>query len=158
MGTLAPGDPAPEFRTVSHDGRPIALSDFRGKQTVVVYFYPRDHTSICTQQACTFRDAYEEFVDNGAVVIGVSADSAERHQSFAAAQHLPFLLVSDADGSLRKAFRVPKSLGFLPGRVTYIIDRAGIVRHVFNSQLQGKKHVDEALRIVRELRDEAPGP
>lgn len=153
MARIESGDPAPEFTATVQDGRQVSLADFKGKNSLVVFFYPRDNTPVCTQEACTFRDAYEEFVAAGAVVIGVSADSMESHQSFAASQRLPFLLVSDADGALRRAFGVPKSLGFLPGRVTYVIDREGIVRHVFNSQLQGRKHVDEAMRIVKELNE-----
>ena len=87
----------------------------------------------------------------GAVVIGVSGDSPERHQSFASGHRLPFLLLSDEDQSLRKAFGVPKTLGLLPGRVTYVIDRDGTVRHTFNSQLFADRHVTEALHIVQEL-------
>lgn len=154
MPRIESGDPAPQFTAMTHEGRQISLADFQGKNSVVLFFYPRDNTPICTQEACTFRDAYEDFVAAGAVVIGVSESSLESHRSFAATQRLPFLLVSDADGALRRAFGVPKTLGFLPGRVTYVIDREGIVRHVFNSQLQGQKHVEEALRIVKELSGE----
>jgi peroxiredoxin Q/BCP len=153
MNSINVGDRAPEFTATVQDGRQIALADFKGKQAVVLYFYPRDNTPICTKEACAFRDAYEDFVQAGAVVIGVSSDSTDSHQSFAGTHRLPFLLASDADGALRKAFGVPKTLGFLPGRVTYVIDRDGIVRHVFNSQLQGEKHVEEALKTVRELGD-----
>jgi thioredoxin-dependent peroxiredoxin len=87
------------------------------------------------------------------VVIGVSSDSSASHQAFASGHRLPFLLLTDSDGSLRKAFGVPKTLGLLPGRVTYVIDRQGIVRHVFNSQFQSERHVSEALKIVRQLAD-----
>lgn len=151
MPSLEIGDRAPEFSATAADGRRVSLADYRGKNTVVVFFYPRDNSPVCTQEACSFRDAYEEFVEQGAVVIGVSGDSDERHRSFAQSQRLPYLLVADGDGSLRKAFGVTKSLFVLPGRVTFVIDREGIVRHKFNSLLQGKKHVEEALRTVREL-------
>ena len=80
----------------------MSLSNYLGKQAVVLYFYPKDNTSVCTTQACAFRDAYEDFVKAGAVVIGVSSDSEESHRGFADRQRLPFLLISDADGSLRK--------------------------------------------------------
>ena len=151
MSGISVGDMAPCFKVTAHDGRPVSLADFRGKQAVVVFFYPHDNTPVCTKEACAFRDSYQDFVDAGAAVIGISSDSDESHQSFAATQRLPYLLVSDSDGALRKAFGVPKTLGFLPGRVTYVIDRDGIVQHVFNSQLQGLKHVEEALAVVRKL-------
>jgi thioredoxin-dependent peroxiredoxin len=151
MKSVQTGDRAPEFTAQAHDGRQVALADFRNKNVVVLYFYPRDETPGCTKQACAFRDAYEQFTEAGAVVIGVSSDSLQRHQAFASGHQLPFLLLTDTDGSLRKAFGVPTTLGLLPGRVTYVIDREGIVRHVFNSQFQAERHVTEALQIVKQL-------
>jgi peroxiredoxin Q/BCP len=151
MSGIQPGDRAPQFAATTQTGQPVSLSDYLGKQPVVLYFYPKDNTSVCTAQACAFRDAYEDFVQAGAVVIGVSSDSVESHRGFADAQRLPFLLVSDAEGSLRKAFGVPRTLGLFPGRVTYVIDRQGIVRLVFNSQLNASRHVSEALEMVRQL-------
>src|SRR4029450_1339949 len=155
MKSIGIGDRAPEFTVTAPDGRRVSLADFRGNHAVVVFFYPRDNTSVCTQEACAFRDAYEDFVQAGAVGIGVSRDSNETDQSFAAAQRLPYLLVADVDGSLRRAFGVPNSLLVLPGRVTYVIDRDGIVRHIFNEMFHGKQHMQEALRIVRELNGRA---
>jgi thioredoxin-dependent peroxiredoxin len=149
MTTLL-NQPAPDFTRDAHDGRHVRLADLRG-QIVVLYFYPKDGTPVCTKEACAFRDAYEDFVRAGAVVIGVSSDSLDRHQAFADGHRLPFLLLADEDGSLRKAFGVPKSLGLLPGRVTYVIDQAGIVRHVFSSQFSADRHVTEALEITRQL-------
>lgn len=151
MPRIQVGDREPDVTMTSSDGRRIVLSDFIGKSAVVLFFYPRDNTSVCTKEACSFRDAYEDFVAAGAVVIGVSADSDESHRQFAASQRLPFLLVSDADGALRRAFGVAKPLGLIPGRVTYVIDREGVVRHVYSALFQGVQHRDEALRIVREL-------
>lgn len=98
-----------------------------------------------------FRDAYEQFLYNGAAVIGVSSDSAASHTTFAAQHNLPFHLISDAGGLLRRLFGVPKTLGVLPGRVTYVIDRQGVVRLVFNAQLTADRHVREALDAVRRL-------
>jgi len=143
--------PAPDFTRATHNGRQIRLTDYRGKIIVVLYFYPRDGTPVCTKQACGFRDAFEEFTKFGAAVIGVSADSPERHQAFAAGRGLPFPLLSDADGSLRKAYQVPKTLGILPSRVTYVIDKAGIVRHVSRALFSAERHVAEALEAVRAL-------
>jgi thioredoxin-dependent peroxiredoxin len=151
MKAIQIGDPAPAFTAQAHTGQSVSLADFHGRNVVVLYFYPKDDTPGCAKEACAFRDAYEDFVQAGAVVIGVSSDSPERHQAFAGGHRLPFLLLADQDGALRTAFGVPKTLGLLPGRVTYVIDRDGIVRHVFNSQFSADRHVTEALQIVREL-------
>jgi len=143
------GNAAPDFDLPDASGRRVRLADFKGKRGVVLYFYPKDDTPGCTKEACSFRDSYEEFRDAGAEVIGVSSDSEASHRSFAEKHRLPFVLVADAGGELRKRYGVPSTLGLLPGRVTYVIDREGIVRHVFNSQLQATKHVDEALTALR---------
>ena len=151
MNQIAVGDRAPQFSAVTHTGEPISLADFLGKQVVVLYFYPRDGTRVCTAQACAFRDAYDEFAAAGAVVIGVNRNSPERHRRFIDSQRLPFLLISDHDSALAKAFGVPKLLGFLPGRTTYVIDKSGVVRHVFTAHFSAGRHVDEAFRVVRDL-------
>lgn len=156
MPAIAVGDTAPDFKAPVQDGHEIRLSDFQGHQAVVLFFYPKDDSPICTQEACSFRDSYEDFVQAGAAVIGISSDSVASHQSFASSQRLPYLLVSDSSGQIRKAFGVPRSLGILPGRVTYVIDRNGVVRHIFNSQFSGQRHVDEALKTVRQLPPSPP--
>jgi len=146
---LAVGDRAPDFALPSATGATVRLSDFRGKKAVVLYFYPKDDTPGCTKEACSFRDSYEEFTTAGAEVIGVSSDSGESHQGFASKYKLPFTLLSDRGGQLRKQYGVPATLGLLPGRVTFVIDREGVVRHVFNSQLAATRHVSEALAALR---------
>jgi thioredoxin-dependent peroxiredoxin len=151
MASIIVGDSAPEFTLQSHTGQQVALADYRGKNVVVLYFYPKDESAICTKEACSFRDSYEDFVQAGAVVIGVSSDSAESHQAFADSHRLPFVLLIDEDGLLRKTFGVPKTLGIVPGRVTYVIDKEGFIRHIFNSQFSAERHVTEALKIVRQL-------
>jgi peroxiredoxin Q/BCP len=151
MKSIQIGDRAPELTLTTHDGRRVSLSDFKGRQPLVLFFYPKDNTPICTREACAFRDAYEDFVQAGAAVIGVSGDSDITHRSFAETQRLPYLLAADVDGSLRRAFGVPKTLGIFPGRVTYIIDRDGVVRQVFQSQFSGRKHVEEALRTLHAI-------
>ena len=153
MSTIQTGDRAPDVSASDERGNQISLADFRGRQPVVLFFYPKDGTPICTKEACAFRDSYEDFVRAGAAVIGVSSDSQQRHGEFASAHRLPFHLLSDENGALRKAFGVPKTLGIMAGRVTYVIDREGIVRHVFNSQFSADRHVQEALAIVRQLAD-----
>jgi peroxiredoxin Q/BCP len=145
------GDKAPEFSLPAQDGSTISLKDYAGKKAVVLYFYPKDNTSVCTKEACLFKDQYEVFTSDGAEVIGVSSDSVESHKGFAAAQHLPFKLLSDKDGKVRKLFGVPTTMAVVPGRVTYVIDKTGVVRLVFNSQLDAQKHVDEALKVLKNI-------
>mgnify|MGYP001158818844 CR=1 FL=1 len=144
------GHPAPPFRRTDHTGREVVVGPGQDG-VVIVYFYPKDETYGCTIEACGFRDEYAVFEDVGAKVIGISPDSDDSHDAFAKNHNLPFSLVSDRDGQLRKLYDVPRTLGMLPGRITYVIDREGIVRHAFNSQLRARKHVDEAVRLVREL-------
>lgn len=151
-GPVEVGEPAPDFSLPADDGETLSLSSFRGRAEVVLFFYPRDNTPVCTAEACAFRDSYEAFRDAGAEVIGVSSDSAESHRQFAGSHRLPFRLLSDAGGVLRRRYGVPKTLGVFPGRTTYVIDRQGIVRHVFTSQLDAARHVAEALRILNEIR------
>jgi peroxiredoxin Q/BCP len=147
------GDEAPDFPFTLKDGSPVSLKSLLQKKAVVLYFYPKDDTPGCTKEACSFRDAYESFSEAGAEVIGVSADASSKHEAFAARHRLPFTLVSDEDGSLRQRYGVPRSfLGLLPGRVTYVIDRKGIVQHVFNSQIQATRHITEALDVIKRLR------
>jgi peroxiredoxin Q/BCP len=152
MARISVGDPVPDLSMSTHTGEQVSLASYRGKHPVVVFFYPKDGTAVCTKEACSFRDAYEDFTEAGAVVIGVSSDSAARHQRFAMQHGLPFLLVSDEKGAARRAFGVPKTMGIFPGRVTYVVDRGGIVRHVFSSQFAADHHVEEALEVVRKLK------
>jgi len=150
--SLTVGSAAPSFSKTSQDGTVVAVTAGETRDRVLVlYFYPKDETPGCTAQACSFRDNFSDFADAGAEVVGVSADSADSHRSFAANHRLPFPLLSDADGSLRRAFEVSSTLGIFPGRVTFVIDRKGTIRHVFSSQLRARKHVDEALAIVQRL-------
>ncbi|MEO0433017.1 MAG: peroxiredoxin [Cyanobacteria bacterium J06656_5] len=145
------GDAAPDFTLQSQAGESVTLSDFQGQKVVVLYFYPKDDTPGCTTESCTFRDSFQDFQDLGVEVIGISSDSTDSHQKFASKYSLPFTLVSDTDSSVRKAYGVPATLGLLPGRVTYVIDKTGTVRHLFNSQFNPKKHVDEALSVLKGL-------
>jgi peroxiredoxin Q/BCP len=148
---LGAGDRAPDFTLDDQDGQPVSLGDFRGRKNVVVYFYPKDDTPGCTKESCAFRDQYEAFADAGAEVIGISSDSSASHKAFAAKHRLPFRLLADTSGKVRAAFGVPRTAGLLPGRVTYVIDREGVIRHAFNSQLAATRHVDEAIEVLRRL-------
>ena len=150
------GDKAPDFTLPSQTGEPVRLSDRVGERVVVLYFYPKDETPGCTKEACTFRDSHEVFAEAGAEVIGVSSDSVDRHAAFAGHHKLPFTLLSDSGGQVRKSYGVPAALGVLPGRVTYVIDRTGTVRHVFNSMTNIGRHVGAALDVVKQLSAEQP--
>ncbi|WP_201381792.1 peroxiredoxin [Ktedonobacter sp. SOSP1-85] len=150
-GSVTVGDQAPDFTLPTAKGDQVSLSEFRGEKSVVLYFYPKDSTPGCTAEACSFRDSYEVFQEAGAEVIGVSSDSSESHENFAKKNNLPFILASDEGGALRKSYGVPSTLGLLPGRVTYIIDKQGVVRHIFSSQFAPQKHVDEALKILKQF-------
>jgi peroxiredoxin Q/BCP len=145
------GERAPEFSLPSLRGGEVRLSDFAGKKNVVLFFYPKDETTGCTIEACTFRDAYQDFIDAGAEVIGISSDSVASHESFATNHRLPYLLLSDRGGRVRELYGVKKTLGLFPGRETFVIDRGGVVRHVFRSQVNAKAHVAESLEVLRRL-------
>jgi peroxiredoxin Q/BCP len=149
------GDKAPDFELAASGGKTVRLSDFKGKKTVVLYFYPKDETPGCTAEACKFRDDYEDFTAAGAEVIGVSDDSVASHESFAAKHRLPFLLVSDVGGKVRQQWGVKATFGIIKGRVTFVIDRDGIVRHRFDSQIRVGRHVDDALELVKKLEAKA---
>jgi len=148
------GDKALDFALPDQSGTLVKLSDFIGSKIIVLYFYPKDFSRGCTAEACAFRDSYDVFVNAGAQVIGVSSQSVESHNKFAVFYKLPFILLSDDHGKVRQLFSVPSTLGMLPGRVTYVIDKKGIVRHVFSSQTSAKKHIEEALRVIKEISKE----
>ncbi len=151
MPGIAKGTAAPDFELPDQNGRMVRLSQFRGQRPVVLYFYPKDDTSGCTAEACKFRDDSPGFQAVGAEIIGVSDDSVESHGRFAAKYKLPFMLVSDKGGRVRKLYGVKKTLGIIPGRVTFVIDREGVVRHVFSSQMNATQHVTEALEALKNV-------
>jgi thioredoxin-dependent peroxiredoxin len=151
MAKVNVGDRAPDFTLPSQTGEKISLQDFLGKRCVVLYFYPKDNTPGCTAESCAFRDSYTVFQDLGAEVLGVSSDPISAHQGFAASYQLPFKLLSDEGGQVRKQYGVPATLGILPGRVTYVIDQQGVIRHVFNSQFNFKGHIEAAIATLKQL-------
>jgi peroxiredoxin Q/BCP len=153
--TVKVGDKAPDFTLPSQMGDDLTLSEFLGKKNIVLYFYPKDETLGCTREACTFRDSYEELTNLGAEVLGVSGQSVASHKSFASHYGLPFILLSDVGNKVRELYGVPSSMGLIPGRVTYIIDKKGVVRHIFNSQTQTERHVEEAKTTLKELEKES---
>lgn len=149
---VAVGDVAPDFSLSDQQGSLVTLSALLQKGPVVVFFYPKDNTMGCTAQVCAFRDAYEDFLQEKASVVGISSDSSTSHRSFADKHGFVFSILSDTGQTTRNAYGVPKSLGFVPGRVTYLVDRTGVVRHIVNSQLNIQSHVTTMLAAVRALK------
>ncbi len=146
---LKVGDKMPNFSAKDTNGNEFDSQTIIGKHPVVIYFYPKDDTPGCTLQACTFRDQYEDFKELGAAVIGISSDSVASHQKFAKHYKLPFLLLSDENKKLRKLFEVPNDLlGLIPGRVTYVADKEGVILLVFNS-MSSKIHIKNALDVLK---------
>ena len=146
------GDRAPDFTLPTQKtGESFHLYDVLGKSAIVLYFYPKDDTPGCTAEACSFRDSYEAFQEAGAEVVGISSNSETSHQQFANKYKLPFILLSDLGGVVRKFYGVPSTFGLLPGRVTYIIDKQGIIRHIFSSQFAPQQHIAEAIRVLQEI-------
>jgi len=149
------GDKAPQFSGTTTDGRRVALADFRGK-ALVVFFYPKDNTRVCTKEACGFRDHAAEIAAMGGAVVGVSSDTVASHQRFVGRHNLNFPLLADTEGTIAKAFGVARLGGILggwipPRRVTFVIDGRGIVRRVIESELNADTHVDGALEALREI-------
>lgn len=147
---LTVGNIAPDFTLFDQDGHAVKLSGFRG-QPVVLFFYPKDDSPGCTAQACSFRDQHQVFAEAGAIVIGISHDTSASHRRFADKHRLPYRLLADTDGTVQQTYGVTKTLGLLPGRVTFVIDGDGVVRHRFASQLLVYQHIDEALTVVKGL-------
>jgi peroxiredoxin Q/BCP len=149
---LQVGDQAPDFTLNTTAGTPFRLADLRGRKSLVLYFYPKDDTPGCTAEACSFRDQYQDFQDLGAEVIGISSDSEASHQKFTQKHRLPFPLLADEGGRVRKLYEVPRALlGLLPGRVTFVIDQGGVIRYIFNSLSGAADHVTNTKKVLQEL-------
>jgi peroxiredoxin Q/BCP len=149
------GDKAPSFELLDQNGKSFTSNDVIGREIVVIYFYPKDDTPGCTKEACSFRDNFEAFTDAGVQVIGVSADDVQSHKKFADKYKLPYTLLSDTENKVRKLFGVKGDLfGLIPGRVTFVVDKNGVVRHVFNSQMNAEKHITESLAAIEKLKNE----
>lgn len=148
---LEVGDQVPSVLLKDQKKQDFNTDHFKGKKPFVIYFYPKNFTSQCTKEACSFRDSYEEFKDLGAEVIGISSDSEESHAEFVEKYRLPFIFLSDKEKVARKEFAVKTLLfGMIPGRESFVFDKKGILRNRFNN-IFGTPHVDNALRIMREI-------
>jgi len=148
------GDKVPSFSATKDNGEEFHSDEILGAQAVVIYFYPKNFTPGCIKEACDFRDSYEDFQKEGVEVIGISADTVKSHERFKSKYKVPFVFLSDAKGNLRKLFGVKSGLfGVLPGRETYVIDKAGIIRLNFNS-INASKHLKEAIKMVKQMANE----
>jgi peroxiredoxin Q/BCP len=148
---LKVGSEAPDFTAKTQSGESWRLREALERGPMVVFFYPKDFTPICTAEVCEFNDELAQFAEIGAQVVGVSRDSVDSHAEFAARHGLGFTLLSDPDGKVRELFGIKKTLGLVDKRVTFIIDRQGVVAHVFASALNARAHVDEARRALARL-------
>jgi len=152
MNEIKIGSTIPLFTLPDQNGNLFNIDSVLGKKKLVIYFYPKDDSQGCTKEACSFRDQFDVFSEAGGVIIGISSQSVKSHKEFAAKNRLNFTLLSDKGNKIRKLFGVPTNFfGLIPGRVTYVTDKSGKVVYIFNSQVQPEKHVDEALRILKEL-------
>jgi peroxiredoxin Q/BCP len=149
---LAIGDAAPDFSLMDEKGLPVSLKDFLGKKIVVLYFYPKDFTSGCTTEACSFRDDYKIYQDKGAVVIGISLDTVESHSKFSEKYNLPFDILSDKNKEVAKAYGVLGFGGLVTRRVTFIIDKNGKIARIF-PKVDVKQHSEEILKALDELQN-----
>lgn len=151
-GKIEVGSTAPDFTLPDQNGAPVRLSDRTARRAVVLFFYPKDNSAGCTAEACSFRDSYQDFQDAGAEVIGISGGTLESKQQFVRNNRLPFTLLNDADGRVEALYGVEKSLlGLIRGRITFVIDQQGIVRHKFESMINMDAHAKEALKVVQAL-------
>jgi thioredoxin-dependent peroxiredoxin len=152
MHSSAPreGTRAPDFSLEAQDGRKIALSDYLGVKSVVLFFYPKDFTPGCTAETKSFGENYAALQSLGAEVLGISTGSVASHSDFAKECGANFPLLADHGGKVRELYGVKKSLGVIPGRATFVIDKQSIIRRIFSSQLNARAHIDEALRALRQ--------
>lgn len=146
------GDACPIFELEDQHGTIFSISDYIGKDILVIFFYPKDDTPGCTKEVCSFRDSFQNFSELGCKVVGISSDSAKSHLQFANKHQLPYPLLSDSKKIVRKLFHVPSNLfGLIPGRVSYIVDKKGTIRGVFNALTDPYGHVLHALELAEIL-------
>jgi peroxiredoxin Q/BCP len=145
------GDKIVDFKLKDQNGIERTNTEYLGKK-LVLFFYPKDESYGCTKEACAFRDAYADFKDYDCEVIGISQGDVDSKSSFVQRNKLNFILLADEGNNLRTAFGIkPDFFGLVQGRVTYIVDREGIVQDIFNSQLNFAKHVQNALEVIKKI-------
>jgi len=153
MNEIAVGSTIPSFSLKDQNGQIFNIDSVKGKKNLVIYFYPKDDSPGCTKEACSFRDQFEVFKQEDALIIGISGQSVESHLEFAKKHRLNYTLLSDEGNQVRKLFGVPTNFfGLIQGRVTYVVNKKGKIVFLFNSQINAEKHIEEALRILKEMK------
>jgi peroxiredoxin Q/BCP len=151
---LKVGQEAPPFEAHASNGKTVKLADYRGQKNVVLFFYPKDFTRVCTAEVCGFRDMYEDLVGKDTEVIGVSLDSEASHEKFASKHQVPYPLVADTDRKLAKSYEAIGGLGGLIGitkRVTYVIDKAGKIVGAFDGTFDADPHLGGVRETIAKL-------
>jgi len=144
---LITGDKMPAFSLADQNGKTFNTADYMGKKVLVVYFYPKDESMVCTKEACAFRDSFDKFTKAGAMVIGINSGTVASHKAFADHYKLPFTVLSDPDNKVYDMFGVKKKF-FMSGRETFVIDLKGKIVYTHEAMLQGKEHADDALAFI----------
>jgi thioredoxin-dependent peroxiredoxin len=147
---MHPGDPVPVFSLKDQNDSLFNMADYIGKKILVIYFYPKDESSVCTKEACSFRDGYSDFTKAGAVVIGINSGSVESHKNFVQNHQLPFILLSDPDNKVLKMFGVKKKF-FISGRETFVVDKTGKIVFTYDSFTNGPAHEKQALEFIKTM-------
>lgn len=145
---LVVGDMMPAFSLTDQDGRIFNSTDHVGKSILVIYFYPKDESMVCTKEACSFRDSFDDFTKAGAKVIGINGGTVASHKEFRDHYKLPFILLSDPDNKVYHLFGVKNKM-FMTGRETFVVDRHGKIVFTYEAMMQGKKHADDALAYIK---------
>lgn len=155
------GEKAPDFTAATDEGTAFRLADWLGKKHVVMYFYPKDFTAGCTREACAFRDNYAAITQEDAVIVGVSTDDIDSHRKFREKYALPFPLLADSENRVTALYDAQRRF-ILPGaqRVTYVIDKVGVIQGAFRHELAIGRHQDDVLLTLRRLNETPahPGP
>jgi len=149
--TLAFGDVMPSFSLADQDGKVFNSADYVGKSILVIYFYPKDESMVCTKEACSFRDSFNDFTKAGAKVIGINGGTVTSHKEFSDHYKLPFILLSDPGDKVYHLFGVKNKL-FMTGRKTFIIDLHGKIAFTYEAMMQGKKHAEDALAFIKKYK------
>ena len=142
------GDKVPTFSLTDQDGKTFKTTDYVGKKTLVIYFYPKDESMVCTKEACAFRDSFDDFTKAGAMVIGINGGTVESHKKFADHYRLPFTLLSDPEKKVYHLFGI-KNFMFMSGRKTFVVAKNGVITFSYDSMMQGKQHADDALKFIK---------
>jgi len=148
--TLKVGDTIPAFSLRDQNDSLFNIADYIGRKILVIYFYPKDESTVCTKEACSFRDNYKEFDSAGAMVIGINSGSVESHRNFAKNHRLPFTLLSDPDNKVLNMFGVKKKF-FISGRETFVVDKTGKIVFTYNSMTNGSAHEKETLSFIKKM-------